>query len=41
MNKGSVLKRENKLVAAYEQHSPWQYVPYQVLSLLTQSKCPT
>lgn len=41
MNKGRVLKRENKFVAAYGQHLPWQYVLYQVLSLLAQSKCPT
>lgn len=41
MNKGGVLKRDNKLVAAYEQPFPWQYVPFQGLSLLAQSKCPT
>lgn len=41
MNKGGVLKRDNNFVAAYEQPSPWQYVPFQVLSLLAQSKCPS
>lgn len=40
MNKGRVLKRENKFVAAYEQHFPWQYAPCQVLPLLAQSKSP-
>lgn len=41
MNKGRVLQGENKFVGAYEPHFPWQYVPFQVLSLLAQSKCPT